>query len=85
MRYFKIITVLVFLIVNPIMAQEKLTKEERLEWFQDAKLGIFIHWGVYSVPAFENEWHKENSLPLKITIRKLGQNCSKRLAHVMPY
>jgi len=21
-------------------------------WFQDAKLGIFIHWGVYSVPAF---------------------------------
>ena len=22
------------------------------EWFQDAKLGIFIHWGVYSVPAY---------------------------------
>lgn len=21
-------------------------------WYQDAKLGIFIHWGVYSVPAF---------------------------------
>lgn len=21
-------------------------------WFQDAKLGIFIHWGVYSVPAY---------------------------------
>jgi alpha-L-fucosidase len=21
-------------------------------WFEDAKLGIFIHWGVYSVPAF---------------------------------
>jgi len=20
-------------------------------WFQDAKFGIFIHWGVYSVPA----------------------------------
>ena len=22
------------------------------DWFRDAKLGIFIHWGVYSVPAF---------------------------------
>ena len=22
------------------------------EWYQDAKLGIFIHWGLYSVPAF---------------------------------
>ena len=22
------------------------------EWFQDAKFGIFIHWGVYSVPAY---------------------------------
>ncbi len=22
------------------------------EWFQDAKLGIFIHWGLYSVPAY---------------------------------
>ena len=27
------------------------------EWFTDAKFGIFIHWGVYSVPAFENEWY----------------------------
>jgi alpha-L-fucosidase len=24
-------------------------------WFKDAKLGIFIHWGVYAVPAFDNE------------------------------
>src|ERR1700678_523693 len=22
------------------------------EWYMDAKFGIFIHWGVYSVPAF---------------------------------
>ena len=27
------------------------------EWFKDAKLGIFIHWGVYAVPAFDNEWY----------------------------
>jgi alpha-L-fucosidase len=22
------------------------------QWFEDAKLGIFVHWGLYSVPAF---------------------------------
>ncbi len=27
------------------------------EWFQDAKFGIYFHWGVYSVPAFGNEWY----------------------------
>jgi alpha-L-fucosidase len=26
-------------------------------WYQDAKFGIFIHWGVYAVPAFGNEWY----------------------------
>lgn len=27
------------------------------EWFKDAKFGIFIHWGVYSVPAYGSEWY----------------------------
>lgn len=27
------------------------------DWFTNAKFGIFIHWGVYSVPAFDNEWY----------------------------
>ena len=26
-------------------------------WYQDGKFGIFIHWGVYSVPAYANEWY----------------------------
>jgi alpha-L-fucosidase len=26
-------------------------------WYKDAKFGIFIHWGVYSVPAFGSEWY----------------------------
>ena len=30
------------------------------EWFVDAKFGIFIHWGVYAVPAFGNEWYARN-------------------------
>ncbi|KOV88193.1 alpha-L-fucosidase [Streptomyces sp. NRRL WC-3618] len=27
------------------------------EWFQDAKFGIYFHWGVFSVPAYDNEWY----------------------------
>jgi alpha-L-fucosidase len=30
------------------------------KWYQDAKFGIFIHWGVYSVPAFDSEWYPRN-------------------------
>jgi len=25
-------------------------------WFDKAKVGIFLHWGVFSVPSFHNEW-----------------------------
>ncbi|TWU36155.1 alpha-L-fucosidase [Novipirellula artificiosorum] len=27
------------------------------EWFQDAKVGIYFHWGVYTVPAYQSEWY----------------------------
>ncbi|MBQ8982779.1 MAG: alpha-L-fucosidase, partial [Lachnospiraceae bacterium] len=30
------------------------------EWFPKAKFGIFIHWGLYSVPACANEWYSRN-------------------------
>ncbi|WP_020530262.1 alpha-L-fucosidase [Flexithrix dorotheae] len=36
---------------------ESLQKYECPEWFKDAKLGIFIHWGAYSVPAYRSEWY----------------------------
>jgi alpha-L-fucosidase len=26
-------------------------------WYEDAKFGIFLHWGVYSVPAYGSEWY----------------------------
>lgn len=25
-------------------------------WFDEAKFGIFIHWGVFSVPSYGSEW-----------------------------
>jgi alpha-L-fucosidase len=36
---------------------ESLRNYETPDWFKDAKFGIFIHWGVYSVPAFGSEWY----------------------------
>ncbi len=39
---------------------ESLKQYKTPEWFQDVKFGIFIHWGVYSVPAFESEWYPRN-------------------------
>lgn len=34
--------------------------EDAPEWFRDAKLGIYFHWGVYAVPAFGSEWYPRN-------------------------
>jgi alpha-L-fucosidase len=39
---------------------ESLHKYRVPDWYKDAKFGIFIHWGVYSVPAFGNEWYPRN-------------------------
>ena len=36
---------------------ESLKQHPTPEWFEDAKFGIYFHWGVYSVPAFGNEWY----------------------------
>ena len=30
------------------------------EWYLNGKFGIFIHWGLYAVPAFGNEWYPRN-------------------------
>ncbi|XP_078042940.1 alpha-L-fucosidase isoform X2 [Augochlora pura] len=30
------------------------------KWYDDAKFGIFIHWGVFSVPSFGSEWFWNN-------------------------
>ena len=39
---------------------ESLTDMEIPEWFCHDKFGIFIHWGLFSVPAFNNEWYSRN-------------------------
>lgn len=31
--------------------KKPLTDDERMEWWRDARFGMFVHWGVYAVPA----------------------------------
>ncbi|MCL8017219.1 alpha-L-fucosidase [Streptomyces sp. AS02] len=34
--------------------------DDKVQWLQDAKIGMFIHWGPYSGPA-KGEWYMENA------------------------
>jgi alpha-L-fucosidase len=36
---------------------QSLAKYRAPDWYRDAKFGIFIHWVLYSVPAFGSEWY----------------------------
>lgn len=39
---------------------QSLAKHPVPEWYKNGKFGIFIHWGIYSVPGFGNEWYSRN-------------------------
>lgn len=35
---------------------ESLDRRPLPSWYDEAKFGIFMHWGLYSVPSFGSEW-----------------------------
>jgi alpha-L-fucosidase len=47
--------------LQTLFGQDK-SKDKRMEWWRDARLGMFIHWGVYSVPAGTYNGQKINRL-----------------------
>ncbi len=59
-------------------------------WFNNQKFGIFIHWGVYSVPAYGSEWYPrnmymdENKLSATLKIEKSG-SAAEYLHHMKTY
>jgi alpha-L-fucosidase len=55
---FVLLILIVFFLgqLSNVMAQEEIPKSDRLAWFKDAKLGIFIHWGIYSVNGIGESW-----------------------------
>ncbi len=48
-----------------------LEKYDIPQWYKDAKFGIFIHWGAYSVPAFGSEWYPRQ---MYIDTKRRGDN-----------
>jgi alpha-L-fucosidase len=54
MKNYIISLTLVIIIGQCSFAQKVLTKDERMDWWREARFGMFIHWGVYAVPA--GEW-----------------------------
>ncbi len=79
-KFFILFSVMFFsiAILQQLKAQERyqatwesLKKYNTPDWFRDAKFGIFIHWGVYSVPAFGSEWYP----------RQMYQKGSKEFMH----
>ena len=69
---------------------ESIKKHETPDWIMDAKFGIFIHWGVYAVPAFGSEWYGRNmymdtaTFDAQLTKGKPGPN-NIYLHHVKTY
>ena len=63
MKYARVFICLMIVCLQclPMRAQQVQPKWESLnqrgypQWFSDAKLGIFIHWGLYSVPAYASK------------------------------
>ena len=43
---------------SPIEQKMASTREQRMAWWHEAKFGMFIHWGLYSVIG-QQEWSKE--------------------------
>jgi alpha-L-fucosidase len=67
MKKIILFSVLISLGLGTIAAQETPTwaketkeqKEKRMEWWQHDRFGMFIHWGLYALPA-RHEWVKQN-------------------------
>ena len=89
MKAFPLLTAL-SLIVAPLVVQASESaaeRDQRMAWFRDARFGLFIHWGVYSVPAGEwdgktnyGEWFLEET---KMPVSQYEKFAGKRI--ITPY
>lgn len=59
-----LLLLLVIVVTKPIASEPRkyrpdwkdLDSRPLPQWYDEAKFGIFVHWGIYSVPAIINEW-----------------------------
>ena len=55
-KFIGILSLGLILTAGSVSAQNQTSNAKKMEWFQDAKLGIFIHWGIYSVDGISESW-----------------------------
>lgn len=51
MKKLSIAVAVLFILINSLKAQDAISKDQRMQWWREARFGMFIHWGVYSVPG----------------------------------
>ncbi len=56
MRQLWLILVFPLLFISMGYSQVINENDQKMQWFKDAKLGIFIHWGIYSVDGVDESW-----------------------------
>lgn len=47
---------ILLILLLPFLLKGQTSEQEKMQWFKDAKLGIFIHWGLYSVYGISESW-----------------------------
>jgi alpha-L-fucosidase len=62
---------------DPTLAPDLLLPDREMAWWRDAKFGVFIHWGLYAIPA-RGEWHMFNDKVSPEDYAKLAQQFNPR-------
>ena len=58
----KFITLLLSIIcfLNPAFAADENSQEQKMKWWNDAKFGMFVHWGPYALYGGEYHGYPQN-------------------------
>src|SRR5438309_5153741 len=41
---------------------QDISRDQRMQWWREARFGMFIHWGLYAVPAGEFDGHRSKEI-----------------------
>lgn len=52
-----LVALIFVMLVPPVWGENQKAHDERMEWWREARFGLFIHWGLYAIPA--GEWGDE--------------------------
>jgi hypothetical protein len=77
----------------PATAETSADRDARMEWWRKARLGMFVHWGLYAIPAGEwqgkeidgiGEWIMSTAnIPID-EYEQLGRYCRRRVEPAIP-